>query len=124
MAAGDWRLITWRWNGWSLRGLVNMWIREDGTPMEGKSDGVATGLITLALQEAGVPRDNAQLQHGLSWLINNQNAAEGFWPASSVNKRRHMSSDTGRFMSDAATAYAVLALTESQRAPSTVASNR
>ena len=122
-ADGGWRLasLTWRWNGWSLRGLVNMWVREDGTPMEGKSDGVATGLITLALQEAGVPHDNAQLQHGLSWLINNQNGAAGFWPASSVNKRRHMSSDTGRFMSDAATAYAVLALTESQRATSPVA---
>jgi squalene-hopene/tetraprenyl-beta-curcumene cyclase len=123
-ADGGWRLasLTWRWNGWSLHGLVNMWLREDGTPMEGKSDGVATGLITLALQEVGVPRDNAQLKHGLSWLMSNQNAAEGFWPASSVNKRRHMSSDTGRFMSDAASAYAVLALTESQRAPSPVAS--
>jgi len=121
---GGWRLasLTWRWNGWSLRGLVNMWIREDGTPMGGKSDGVATGLITLVLQEAGVGRDNPQLQRGLSWLMSNQNAAEGFWPASSVNKRRHMSSDTGRFMSDAATAYAVLALTESQRAPNPVAS--
>jgi squalene-hopene/tetraprenyl-beta-curcumene cyclase len=127
-ADGGWRLasLTWTWNSWSLHGLVNMWIREDGTPMDGKSDGVATGLITLALQEAGVSRDNAQLKHGLSWLMSNQNAAEGFWPASSVNKRRHLSSDTGRFMSDGATAYAVLALTDSQRAPNpgTAASNR
>jgi len=123
-ADGGWRLasLTWRWNNWSLHGLVNMWIREDGTPMDGKSDGVATGLITLALQEAGIPRNNAQLQHGLSWLMSNQNEAEGFWPASSVNKRRHISSDTGRFMSDAATAYAVLALTENQRAPDPTAS--
>jgi squalene-hopene/tetraprenyl-beta-curcumene cyclase len=121
---GGWRLasLTWRWNGWSLRGLVNMWIREDGTPMDGKSDGVATGLISLVLQEAGVSRNNAQLQRGVFWLLSNQNAAEGFWPASSVNKRRHISSDTGRFMSDAATAYAVLALTENQRAPDRVAS--
>ena len=123
-ADGGWRLasITWRWNGWSLRSLENMWLREDGTPMEGKSDGVATSLMTLALQEAGVPRDNAQLKRGLSWLMSNQNAAEGFWPASSVNKRRHKSSDTGRFMSDAATAFAVLALTENQRTASQVAS--
>jgi squalene-hopene/tetraprenyl-beta-curcumene cyclase len=123
-ADGGWRLasITWRWNGWSLRSLANMWLREDGTPMEGKSDGVATSLMILALQEAGIPRDNAQLKHGLSWLISNQNAAEGFWPASSVNKRRHKSSDTGRFMSDAATAFAVLALTEDQRTPSQVTS--
>ncbi|MGA2538477.1 MAG: hypothetical protein ABSF53_20885 [Terracidiphilus sp.] len=47
--------------------------------------------------------------------MSNQNAKEGFWPASSVNKRRHISSDTGRFMSDAATAFAVLALTENER---------
>jgi squalene-hopene/tetraprenyl-beta-curcumene cyclase len=90
--------------------------------MEGKSDGVATSLMTLALQEAGMPRDNPQLKHGLSWLMSNQNAAEGFWPAASVNKRRHKSSDTGRFMSDAATAFAVLALTENQRTASQVAS--
>jgi squalene-hopene/tetraprenyl-beta-curcumene cyclase len=123
-ADGGWRLasITWRWNGWSLRSLENMWLREDGTPMEGKSDGVATSLMTLALQEAGISRDNAQLKRGLSWLMRNQNAAEGFWPASSVNKRRHKSSDTGRFMSDAATAFAVLALTENQRTASQVAS--
>lgn len=123
-ADGGWRLasITWRWNGWSLRSLENMWLREDGTPMEGKSDGVATSLMTLALQEAGISRDNAQLKRGISWLMRNQNAAEGFWPASSVNKRRHKSSDTGRFMSDAATAFAVLALTENQRTASQVAS--
>jgi squalene-hopene/tetraprenyl-beta-curcumene cyclase len=123
-ADGGWRLasIAWRWNGWSLRSFENMWLREDGTPMEGKSDGVATSLMILALQEAGVPRDNAQLQHGLSWLMSNQNAAEGFWPASSVNKRRHQSSDTGRFMSDAATAFAVLALTENRSEKNPVAS--
>jgi squalene-hopene/tetraprenyl-beta-curcumene cyclase len=123
-ADGGWRLasMAWRWNGWNLRTLENMWLREDGTPMDGKSDGVATALVTVALEEAGVPLDNTQLQHGLSWLMSNQNAVEGYWPASSVNKRRHMSSDTGRFMSDAATAFAVLALTENQRTASQVAS--
>ncbi|MGA8763149.1 MAG: hypothetical protein WB562_09815 [Candidatus Sulfotelmatobacter sp.] len=122
-ADGGWRLasITWRWHSWSYKSFVNMWFREDGTPMDGKSDGVATGVVTLALQEAGVPRDNAQLKHGISWLMSHQNAAEGFWPASSVNKQRHISSDTGRFMSDAATAFAVLALTESQRTTNPVA---
>jgi squalene-hopene/tetraprenyl-beta-curcumene cyclase len=121
---GGWRLasITWKWSGWSLKSVANMWIREDGTPMEGKSDGLATSLITLALHQAGVPADNPQLKRGLSWLMSNQNAAEGFWPASSVNKRRHVSSDTGRFMSDAATAFAVLALTEDQRTTRQLAS--
>lgn len=115
-ADGGWRLasIAWRWSGWNLQSLLKMWLREDGTPLEGKSDGVATGLVTLVLQEAGVPRDNVHLKNGLSWLLRNQDT-EGFWPASSVNKRRSLSSDTGRFMSDSATAYAVLALTENQR---------
>jgi squalene-hopene/tetraprenyl-beta-curcumene cyclase len=123
-ADGGWRLasIAWKWNGWSLKSFANMWLREDGTPMEGKSDGVATSLTVLALEEAGVPRDNTQLRRGLSWLMSSQNAAEGFWPAASVNKRRHLSSDTGRFMSDAATAFAVLALTDDQRKTAPVAS--
>lgn len=114
---GGWRLasIAWRWNGWSVKTLLKMWLREDGTPLEGKSDGVATGLITFVLQEAGVPRDNPQLQRGVSWLMSNQNAQEGFWPAFSVNKKKNLTSDTGRFMSDAGTAYSALALTEYQR---------
>jgi squalene-hopene/tetraprenyl-beta-curcumene cyclase len=121
---GGWRLasVTWRWSGWSLKSVANMWIREDGTPMEGKSDGVATSLMTLVLQEAGVGADNAKLQRGRAWLLANQNPTEGYWPASSVNKRRHASSDTGRFMSDAATAFAVLALTENQKTTNAVAS--
>ncbi|HXW93188.1 MAG TPA: hypothetical protein VEK33_21750 [Terriglobales bacterium] len=115
-ADGGWRLasIAWRWRGWTVQSLLGMWFREDGTPLEGKSDGVATGLITFVLEEAGVPRENVQLRRGLSWLISNQNTAEGFWPASSVNRRKSKTSDTGRFMSDAATAYAVLALTAQQ----------
>ena len=121
---GGWRLasIAWRWNGWSIKCFENMWLREDGTPMEGKSDGVATSLMILALQEAGIPRDNAQLKRGISWLMRNQNTTDGSWPASSVNKRRHKSSETGRFMSDAATAFAVLALTDNERTASQVAS--
>ena len=121
---GGWRMasLAWRPNGWNLASLLNMWFKADGTPLEGKSDGAATGIVTLALQEAGVARDNAQLKRGLFWLNNNQDVNTGYWPASSVNKRRSPSSDIGRFMSDAATAYAVLALTESQRPTNSVAS--
>ena len=103
--------------GWSLSSLAGAWKRADGTPQETKSDGYATGFITFVLQQAGIPREDAQLQHGLAWLAANQNKTEGFWLSYSLNKNQahHLSPGTARFMNDAATAYAVLALTEPNR---------
>jgi squalene-hopene/tetraprenyl-beta-curcumene cyclase len=101
--------------GWSLTSMAGDWKRHDGTPQVAQSDGYATGLITFALQQAGISRENAQLQKGLAWLTANQNRTEGFWLAYSLNnnEEHHISPDTVRFMKDAATAYAVLALSES-----------
>jgi squalene-hopene/tetraprenyl-beta-curcumene cyclase len=96
--------------GFSLSSFVGGWKRHDGTPLETKSDGYATGLMTLALLDTGVKRDQPQLQRGLAWLALNQDKTEGFWPGYSLNKKEDLSSYTGHFMSDAATAYAVLAL--------------
>jgi squalene-hopene/tetraprenyl-beta-curcumene cyclase len=103
--------------GWSLSSLVGAWKRADGTPQELQSDGYATGFIAFALQQAGVPREHAQLKQGLAWLAANQSKTAGSWPAYSLNKNEahHISPDTARFMNDAATAYAVLALTEPDR---------
>jgi squalene-hopene/tetraprenyl-beta-curcumene cyclase len=96
--------------GFSLSSFVGAWKRHDGTPLETRSDGYATGVVTLALQEAGMKRDEPQLKRGLTWLMLNQDKAEGRWLAYSLNKQRDLSTDVGRFMSDAATAFAVLAL--------------
>jgi squalene-hopene/tetraprenyl-beta-curcumene cyclase len=95
--------------GFSLSSFVGAWKRHDGTPLESKSDGYATGIVTLALQQAGIKRDQPQLQRALMWLTMNQNKSEGRWLAYSLNKQQDLSSDVGHFMSDAATAYAVLA---------------
>ena len=123
---GGWRLasIAWRWTGWSAKSLLNMWVREDGTPLGGKSDGVATGLITYVFEQAGVPSSDPSLERGLNWLKTNQNTVDGSWPARSVNKQRSMSSQTGRFMSDAATAFAVLALTDQNSSSIQASSNQ
>jgi squalene-hopene/tetraprenyl-beta-curcumene cyclase len=96
--------------GWSASSLVvKGWKRKDGTPMDAGSDGYGTGLMVLALRQPGVASADAQIAKGLAWLERNQDA-EGSWAAPSLNKRRDPASDAGRFMSDAATAYAVLAL--------------
>ena len=102
--------------GWSLASMAGDWKRHDGTPQEALSDGYATGLIAFALEQAGIPRENTQLKQGLVWLANHQNKTDGFWLAYSLNnnEEHHISPDTARFMKDAATAYAVLALSESK----------
>jgi squalene-hopene/tetraprenyl-beta-curcumene cyclase len=99
--------------GWSSASLViGSWKRRDGTPLDSKSDGYATGLVSFALEQAGVPRTQSSLTKALAWLSRNQDKAAGFWPATSLNKQRDPQSDAARFMSDAATAYSVLALTD------------
>jgi squalene-hopene/tetraprenyl-beta-curcumene cyclase len=116
-ADGGWSLfpLTRTWRDWGPSAVLGEWKRPDGSPQEKRSDGYATGFVVYALQQSGVPRENAALQRGRKWLIANQDRAEGFWPGYSLNKRRDPKSSAGRFMSDAATAYAVLALSDSEK---------
>ena len=97
--------------GWSLASLGN-WKRSDHTPQETASDGYATGLITLALEQTPTRRAQEACASGRSWLENHQNRADGSWRAYSLNKKRDLTTDVGRFMTDAATGYAVLALAD------------
>lgn len=100
--------------GWSLSGLVGPWKRHDGTALETKSDGYATGFIAYAFEQAGMARNEDHLARALAWLAANQNSSEGDWPGYSPNKSRDLSTNVGHFMSDAATAYSALALAHSQ----------
>ena len=96
--------------GFSLSAFVGGWKRHDETPLEAKSDGYATGVVTFVLEQTGMARDRQPLKKALAWLAANQEKTDGRWLAYSLNKQRDLSSDVGRFMSDAATAYAVMAL--------------
>lgn len=106
--------------GWSLVGLGRTparggsWparlVYSDGTV----SDGYATGLIVLALKRSGIAADQPNLRRAVAWLAAHQ--ADGSWPATYVNRWRDPRDDIGRFMRDAATAYAVLALADAGRA--------
>jgi len=94
--------------GWATASL-GPWKRRDSTPLDSASDGYATALAVIALEHGGVARDEQRLRAGRAWLVQHQTAT-GMWSAASVNKSRDPATDIGKFMSDAATAYAVIAL--------------
>ncbi len=96
--------------GWATA-LLGEYARVDKTTLDTATDGYATGLVTLALQSAGLPASEPRVARGLAWLRTHQDSQTGQWHASSLNKQRDPASDLGKFMSDAATAYAVLSLT-------------
>lgn len=112
---GGWSLssLAWTWSGSSLKWLAKLWVRSEDSPLAAKSDGYATGMITYALEQYGLPSGNAHLGRALAWLQRNQSPTEGSWPGYSLN-HPHQQTPTGLFMTDAATAYAVLALTGSE----------
>ena len=96
--------------GWSLTDL-GTWQRRDKTPLETRSDGYATGLVVLVLEEIALTSHaNPHVARGIAWLEANQDKTTGAWPAWSLNKNRDPQTPVGKFMSDAATSYAVLAL--------------
>jgi hypothetical protein len=96
--------------GFGTSDLVGAWQRRDNTSLDKASDGYATGLIALALEQIGEPLTKPKLDRAISWLRHSQDPSDGRRPASSLNKQRELSSDAGRFMTDAATAYAVMAI--------------
>src|SRR5277367_5901810 len=111
--------------GWSLATLDprsqlenNQWKRmkqelvEMTSPVT--SDGYATALVVLALEASGTSPQDGLVKRGLDWLEQHQ-GSDGAWRAYSINERRDPESDIGRFMSDGATAYAVMALENGQR---------
>jgi squalene-hopene/tetraprenyl-beta-curcumene cyclase len=90
--------------GWSLPSLGH-WKRGDGTANDpnAPSDGYATGLVVYVLRQAGVPAGDEALRRGLAWLRGNQRAS-GRWFTFSLND------DKAHYITDAGSAYAVLAL--------------
>ncbi|HEY3134506.1 MAG TPA: hypothetical protein VGL29_00510 [Blastocatellia bacterium] len=120
--------------GWALESL-GAWkwskkaapFRAPGAPdaaLLAKSDGYGTGLMVYALRQAGLPVGQPAVNKGMQWLKANQQNVQlnqhtwVAWRAHSLNFDREHGGDKGEpwrrmFMSDSATAFAVLALVTS-----------
>jgi squalene-hopene/tetraprenyl-beta-curcumene cyclase len=94
--------------GWTLESLGPWAVHPDAAPSTG-SNSYATAFAVFALRQAGAGSD-ARVVKAVDWLKANQNRQFGFWPAESMNKQYSPDSMPKRFMQDAATAFAVLAL--------------
>jgi len=93
--------------GWAMASLIEGWDghkRKDGSRQElEKSDGYGTGFVTYIARQGGVPATDARLRKAISWLKTNQRES-GRWFTRSPTK------DSKHFISNAGTAFAVMAI--------------
>ena len=93
--------------GWAMASLLEGWEghkRKDGGKQElEKSDGYGTGFVTYILRQGGVAAGDARLRKAIAWLKTNQRQS-GRWFTRSPTK------DSKHFISNAGTAFAVMAI--------------
>ena len=97
--------------GWSLAALAP-WQRIDGSSLGDESDGYATALAVLALRKTGDRAAASAVEKGRAWLIAHQDPETGALPAQSINRHRDPATEQAKFMTDAATALASIALAD------------
>ncbi len=89
--------------GWGLATLGD-WKRDDGSSQDtASSDGYGTGFVIYVLRQAGLPASDARLQKGVAWIKTHQRES-GRWFTRSLKK------DGKHYITNAGSAYAVLAL--------------
>jgi hypothetical protein len=93
--------------GWTIASL-GPFKANDKAPVQEGSNGYATALVTYALQQS--EGASPKLGKALGWLRTHQDREGGYWAAESMNHQYPAGSMELKFMRDAATAYASMAL--------------
>ncbi len=100
--------------GWSTSGFLTDWkglARNDGDPLDTKtSDGYGTGFVIVVARELGLPADDERLQRGIGWIYSHQRESGKWFTKSPVN-------NAGNLISNAGSAYVVLALQSCGKLP-------
>jgi hypothetical protein len=105
--------------GFRLKDL-GPWPSKDGSAPSEESDGYATAFTVFVLERTDEPAAAYAIEQGLAWLSRKQKP-DGRWESLSPNKDRSQEEDFRRLLaSDAATAFAVLALTSAPSGPNTL----
>jgi squalene-hopene/tetraprenyl-beta-curcumene cyclase len=95
--------------GWTIQS-IGPWKENPTAPVSKGSNSYATGFVAYSLEQAGVAATDPRLARSLAWLKPHQDSESGAWPAESMNKHFEPGSMQSKFMMDAATAYAAMAL--------------
>ena len=93
---------------WTIESL-GPFQKHDKAPAAKGNTAYATALTAFLLEQAGVTSSDARLARALGWLRSHQEP-EGYWEGESMNKTYPAGSMEIRFMRDAATGFAAMAL--------------
>jgi len=96
--------------GWVMESLGPFGTHPEA-PVSRGSNSYATALAAFVLEEAGEPACDRKIVRATDWLKSHQDVQSGAWPAASMNHNYEAGSMESQFMRDAATGFAVLALT-------------
>jgi squalene-hopene/tetraprenyl-beta-curcumene cyclase len=95
--------------GWTMASL-GQWKQRAAAPTAVGSNSYATALVTYTAEQTGVRQPQPGLTKALAWLRSHQDPQGGYWAAQSMNHKHETGSVPEKFMTDAATGYAVAAL--------------
>jgi len=94
--------------GWTLEAM-GPWQMHEKAPVSVGSNAYLTALAAFTMEQAGVKTSDPVLSRALAWLRTHQEPG-GFWAAESMNHKHASGTIPEKFMTDAATGYAVAAL--------------